>query len=70
MLEPKWLEPKCGSTLLPSVSAVVVYAGFDLSRPPRATRTGVAVVIIVICLTPPVDFSKTAITRTRKVGFG
>ena len=41
----------CGSTQLPSMSAVAVFAGFDLSRPPpppRATTTGVIVVIVFV----------------------
>ena len=42
----------CGSPFLPSLTVVVVSAGFDLSRPPRATTTGVVVVIVVVFLTP------------------
>ena len=46
----KLLFPYCYShiTELTSLSAVVVFAGFDLFRSPRATRTGVVAVVIVI----------------------
>ena len=38
----------CGPTQLTSLSAVVVFAGFDISRPPRATTTGVIIVVVVV----------------------